>query len=80
MNLKKFVSRKFLATAACVALVVVCDLLGVPLDQGSLDAITSLALGLLGAQGLVDTVAAYKTGTAAATTIEAAKELKDSKE
>ena len=78
--LGKYGSRKLVATIATVGVVVACDLLNAPLDQASLDAITNLVLGLVGMQGLVDTTAAYKTGTAAANTVKAAKELKDSKE
>ncbi len=64
MNWSKFVSRKLLATIACVAVVIVADLIGAPLDQASLDAVTNMLLGLVGAQGLVDTAGAWRTGTA----------------
>jgi hypothetical protein len=75
--LGKYGSRKLIATAAVVALVAVCDLVGAPLDQASLDAITNLVLGLVGAQGLVDTTKAFKAGKQVAKVGQAAKDLAD---
>ncbi len=75
MDLSKFVSRKLLATVACVAAVVIADLAGVPLDEQTLDAMTKMLLALLGAQGLVDTADAWTMGKAMSATIVAGKEL-----
>jgi hypothetical protein len=75
--LGKYGSRKLVATVATVALVAICDLMGAPLDQPTLDSITNLVLGLVGAQGLVDTTAAFRTGKALAKTADAAKDLVD---
>ena len=75
MDLSKFVSRKLIATLLAVGAVAAATLMGAPLDQASLEAITSMVLGLVGAQGAVDTAAAWKAGTAIAETVEAVKEL-----
>ena len=78
--MSKFTSRKLLATVGCVLLVAGADLIGAPLDQASMEAITNMLLGLVGAQGMVDTAGAWKAGKAVAKTAHAAKELvEDSK-
>jgi len=64
--LGKYGSRKLLATLVCTAIVVGADAIGAPLDAATLEAVTNMCLGLVGAQGMVDTAAAYKTGKAVA--------------
>ena len=73
--LGKYGSRKLLATLVCTAVVVIADALGAPLDPGTLEAVTNMCLGLVGAQGMVDTAAAYRTGRAVARAGKAGKAL-----
>ena len=60
----KFASRKLLLTSLTIALVAVVNFMGIPLDEASLEAMTTMVLGLVGAQGVVDTAAAWKAGKA----------------
>tara|TARA_R110000824_G_scaffold46910_5_gene134305 strand:- start:100 stop:345 length:246 start_codon:yes stop_codon:yes gene_type:complete len=73
--MSKFISRKLIATSLAIAVVVAADLLGAPMDASTLDAITNMLLGLVGAQGLVDTAGAWRAGQAVIGTVEAAKDL-----
>ena len=68
-------SRKLWITIGIILLVAVSDLIGSPLDDASLEAVITMGLGLLGAQGLVDTAAAFAAGKKVA---EVAEEVKDS--
>jgi len=68
--MKKFVSRKLLLTVAAIGLVTTSTLLGLPLDEQALKAITTMVLGLVGAQGLVDFGEAWKAGSAIAEAID----------
>lgn len=70
----KFLSRKLIATVLTVAFVVGANLAGFPLDPSSLEAITTIVLGFVGAQGAVDAAAAWKAGTAIAELAEPAAE------
>ncbi len=74
MGLSKFVSRKWIATALAVVAVFCADLLGMPLSPESLDSIQNMVMALVGFQGSVDTVAAYRGGTSAAEVIRALRE------
>ena len=75
MDWKKFLSRKLWVTVFAVVVVAVADLVGVPLEQQTLDSIMYMVLGLLGAQGAVDTAEVWRAGTSVADTIEAVTEL-----
>jgi len=68
--MKKFLSRKLLLTVGAIALVAVVNLLGAPLDEAALNSITTMVLGLVGAQGLVDFGEAWKAGTALAEAVD----------
>jgi len=74
---EKFISRKLLATVLAVLGVIAADLFGAPLDEATMDAVTNMVLGLVGAQGLVDTAAAWKAGTALADVIVSVQEEDD---
>jgi hypothetical protein len=63
-------SRKLWITIGIILLVTVSDMLGSPLDDASLQAVITMGLGLLGAQGLVDTAAALSAGKKIAAAIE----------
>ena len=73
--MNKFFSRKLIATTIAIAVVVAADLLGAPMDAATLDAVTNMLLGLLGAQGLVDTAGAWRAGQAVLGTVDAAQAL-----
>lgn len=64
--MKKFLSRKLLLTVSAIGLVITSTLLGLPLDEQALKAITTMVLGLVGAQGLVDFGEAWTAGSAVA--------------
>jgi hypothetical protein len=69
--MSKFISRKWIATALAVAAVFCADMLGMPLSPETLDSIQNMVMALVGFQGTVDTVAAYKSGSAAAEAVRA---------
>ena len=77
--MSKFASRKLIATVLTVAAVIAATLLGLPLDQASLEAITTIVLGFVGAQGAVDTAAAWRAGTAISEVVEDVAERNDQK-
>lgn len=77
MDWSKFGSRKLLLTLLVCLVVTVLDLIGAPLDPESLDALVTLAQTLVGAQGVVDTAAAWKGGTETAEAIRALKLVVD---
>jgi len=68
--MNKFLSRKLLLTSATILVVVAVNLSGVPLDESTLESITTMVLGLVGAQGLVDFGEAWKAGTALAGAVD----------
>lgn len=72
--MQKFVSRKLLLTLLAILLVAGSDLLGLGLDDESLSAIVTMVLGMVGAQGLVDTAQAIKTGHKASDAVSDVKE------
>ena len=72
--MEKLKSRKLWMTLVVIALVAASDALGSPLDDKSLEAVVTMGLGLLGAQGLVDTAAAFAAGKKLAGAVEAVKE------
>jgi hypothetical protein len=67
---ERLVSRKLWITVGIVLLVAVSDMLGSPLDDSSLEAVVTVGLGMLGAQGLVDTAAAFAAGKKIAAAVE----------
>jgi hypothetical protein len=69
-KMEKLKSRKLWMTLVIIALVAVSDALGSPLDDKSLEAVVTMGLGLLGAQGLVDTAAAFAAGKQVASAVE----------
>ena len=71
---KKLMSRKLLVTVAVILLVAACEFLGVDLSDESLNAIVTMGLGLVGAQGLVDTAAALRAGRALGDAAEDARD------
>jgi len=72
--MEKLKSRKLWMTLAVIALVAISDAAGSPLDDKSLEAIVTMGLGMLGAQGLVDTAAAFAAGKKLAGAVDAVKE------
>ena len=76
--MEKLKSRKLWLTLVIIALVVVSDALGSPLDDASLEAVITMGLGLLGAQGLVDTAAAFAAGKRVAVASEGAPDADES--
>ena len=70
----KFLSRKLILTSLAIAIVACSDLLGLELDDQSLNAITTMILGFVGGQSLVDVSSAIKTGRKLAETVEDVKE------
>jgi hypothetical protein len=69
-KMERIRSRKLWITVAIIALVAVSDALGSPLEDEALEAIVTMGLGLLGAQGLVDTAAAFAAGRKIAVAVE----------
>ena len=63
-------SRKLLMTLLVVLVVAGSDLMGHGLSENTLDAVLKMALGLVGAQGLVDTASAWKAGQGGADAAE----------
>ena len=76
--MEKLKSRKLWLTLVIIALVVVSDALGSPLDDASLEAVITMGLGLLGAQGLVDTAAAFAAGKKVSGATEGASDADES--
>lgn len=77
MDLKKYNSRKLLLTLLVLVVVASADLLGVPLDQATLDSMVTMAQTLVGGQAIVDTAAAFRMGSSIAHTARVGKELVD---
>jgi len=67
---ERLLSRKLLLTLAAIVLVAGSDLLGLGLNDETLSSIVTMVLGLVGAQGLVDTAEAIRTGRKAADTVK----------
>ena len=76
--MEKLKSRKLWMTLVIIALVVASDALGSPLDDKSLEAVVTMGLGLLGAQGLVDTAAAFAAGKQVASAVEESSDADES--
>ena len=70
----KLKSRKLWITVAVIGLVAVSEALGAPIDDNALEAIVAMGLAWLGAQGLVDTAAAFSAGKKVAGAVDAVKE------
>lgn len=68
--MERLLSRKLLLTLAAIVLVAGSDLLGLGLNDQTLSSIVTMVLGLVGAQGLVDTAEAIRTGRKAADTVK----------
>ena len=68
--MERLLSRKLLLTLAAIVLVAGSDLLGLGLNDETLSSIVTMVLGLVGAQGLVDTAEAIRTGRKAADTVK----------
>ena len=71
----KFLSRKLLLTLGAIVIVAGSDLLGLGLDDESLSAIVTMVLGLVGAQGLVDTAEAIRSGRKIAAVVDEVSEV-----
>ena len=71
----KFLSRKLLLTLGAIVIVAGSDLLGLGLDDESLNAIVTMVLGLVGAQGLVDTAEAIRSGRKVAAVVDEVSEV-----
>ena len=76
MNSKWF-SRKLLLTVFAVAIVAGSDLMGLGLSDDSLNAVVTLVISAVGAQGLVDVSAAIRSGRKLADAVEDVKEQTD---
>ena len=73
-------SRKLWVTRLVVAAVAASEILGSPLNDESLAAVTTVVLTWLGAQGLVDTASAFTAGKKVAAAVESVKEVADADE
>ena len=71
----KFLSRKLLLTLGAIVIVAGSDLLGLGLDDESLNAIVTMVLGLGGAQGLLDTAEAIRSGRKIAAVVDEVSEV-----
>jgi len=58
----KWKSRKLLITLIVILVIAGSDLAGLGLEEQTVDSILKAALGLIGAQGLVDTAGAFAAG------------------
>jgi hypothetical protein len=76
MNSKWF-SRKLLLTVFAVAIVAGSDLMGLGLSDDSLNAVVTLVISAVGAQGLVDVSEAIRSGRKLADAVEDVKEQAD---
>ena len=76
--MEKLKSRKLWMTLVIIALVAVSDAIGSPLDDKSLEAIVTMGLGMLGAQGLVDTASAFAAGKQIASAVEESSDVDES--
>jgi len=76
MNSKWF-SRKLLLTVFAVAIVAGSDLMGLGLSDDSLNAVVTLVISAVGAQGLVDVSEAIRSGRKLADAVEDVKEQTD---
>ena len=76
--MEKLKSRKLWMTLVIIALVAVSDALGSPLDDKSLEAIVTMGRGMLGAQGLGDTAAAFAAGKQIASAVEESSDADES--
>lgn len=73
----KWLSRKLLLTVSAVAIVAGSDLMGLGLSDDSLNAIVTLVISAVGAQGLVDVSEAIRSGRKLADAVEDVKEQAD---
>ena len=71
---KKLMSRKLIMTVAVILLVAASEFLGLDLSDESLGTVTAVVLTWLGAQGLVDTAAAFRAGRALGDAAEDARD------
>ena len=71
----KFLSRKLLLTLGAIVIFAGSDLLGLGLDDESLNAIVTMVLGLVGAQGLVDPAEAIRSGRKIAAVVDEVSEV-----
>ena len=76
--MEKLKSRKLWMTLVIIALVAVSDALGSPLDDKSLEAVVTMGLGMLGAQGIVDTAAAFTAGKHVISAVEESSDADES--
>ena len=72
--MKKLMSRKLIMTVAVILLVAASEFLGLDLSDESLGTVTAEDLTWLGAQGLVDTAAAFRAGRALGDAAEDARD------
>lgn len=80
MDWSKLTSRKLWVTVLAIILIAGADLLGIPMDEATLDSIMTMVLGMVGSQGLVDTAQVWKAGKLAASTKRAIDDLKEDEE
>ena len=73
----KWLSRKLLITVSAVAIVAGSDLMGLGLSDDSLNAIVTLVISAVGAQGLVDVSEVIRSGRKLADAVEDVKEQTD---
>jgi len=66
----KWKSRKLLITLVVILVIAGSDLAGLGLQEQTVDAVLKAALGLIGAQGLVDTAGAFAAGRKVADAVE----------
>lgn len=75
--MEKFISRKLLLTLFAIMIVAGSDLMGLNLSDESLSALVTMVLGMVGAQGVVDTAEAIRSGRKVADVVEEVKEAGD---
>jgi len=66
----KWKSRKLLITLVVILVIAGSDLAGFGLEEQTVDAVLKAALGLVGAQGIVDTAGAFAAGRKIADAVE----------
>lgn len=76
--MEKLKSRKLWITLVVIGLVAMSEALGAPIEDKALEAIVAMGLGLLGAQGLVDTAAAFSAGKKIAGAVEESSDADES--
>jgi len=73
----KWKSRKLLITLVVILVIAGSDLAGLGLQEQTVDAVLKAALGLVGAQGLVDTASVFAAARGVADAVEGVEDAVD---